>query len=86
METPQGTRQTQGQVATGRPHRGQAHSPANQEGRGQEGAQLDFIPQAQSNVHIHVQSKERERVSVSGTHVHLRPVDLRNHPELGARP
>lgn len=34
METPQGSRQTQGQVATGRPSGGQARSPAD---RAQEG-------------------------------------------------
>lgn len=65
METPQGVRQTQGQVATGRPYRGQGHSPASWEGRGQRGLQLDILSQAQNNVHTYMQSKEWLSVSMS---------------------
>ena len=65
METPRGARQTQGQVATGRPYRGQGHSPASWEGRGQRGLQLDILSQAQNNVHTYMQSKEWLSVSIS---------------------
>lgn len=70
METPWGACQTQGQVATGGPSWGQAHSPASRRGKGQEGGSSWTSELRPRTVFIHTESGYV--LSESGyAHIHL---------------